>query len=89
MINFILSASNTGKFLQDVGLFEEAVKYYHVVNIIYEDVRDWTNESLPLYVDTLKKASAPAMAKAEKAFLFVSTNVQAVSFQVIDKVCDL
>lgn len=82
-------ASNTGKFLQDVGLFDETVKYYHVANYIFEDVRDWTRESLPLHLAALKKAAGPALAKAEEAFNYVSKNVHKASIQIIDKVNNL
>jgi hypothetical protein len=72
--------------LQDIELFDTAVQYYSVANFLYEDIKEWTRESLPIHVAALKKSAKPVLDKAEEGFAYVTKNVQTLSVTVIDKV---
>lgn len=67
-------------------MFDVAVKYYNVAKFIFEDLRDWTTESIPVYFVELKKSTQPALDKAEEAYVFITSNIQAMSILMVDKV---
>merc|ERR1711972_1204635 len=57
-------ASNTGIFLQDVGLYEQTLDVYFIALDTYDLGKAYTGYYVPLYYNRTRAAVGPAMDKA-------------------------
>ena len=54
--------SCTGLFLQDIGIYDQTVGYYHSGVDLYAVSKEWTQKELPIYYQAAKENAGPFVA---------------------------
>ena len=81
-----ISASSTGLFLQDVGMYDRAVDAFHFTVDSFETSREIAEHYLPIYINHTRENLGPALTKAAHQAQWAWTQAAATGSDALQKV---
>ena len=80
------SASNTGQFLKDTGLYNQTVAIYLTSKNLFGDFLQWSSDNMPDFIVKLRDSLSPVTdrvaAVVSDCFVFIKSSVAAIAGKV-------